>query len=129
MPPHPDQVRSIKRWMQTGMDWFGQPVTLRKYISASAGNPEFGIADKLCYQPIPTNMEFSMLNVEEMQAIGGVNIQGAFSVVSILPITLRDEIIYMGETYRLIGQPEVDTVSDAIYWRGIAQRASITGFY
>jgi hypothetical protein len=108
---------------------FGQPATIRKYVSASAGQPEFGIGDKLCYQSRPTNMWLRALSVEETQMVGGQTVGGAYEFKSISRIDLRDEIIYAGELYRVKSYPEMNAFGDVIYFRGIMERASVTGFY
>lgn len=125
----PDLVNKLQNYMASGMLMFGQPITLRKYVSASAGSPELGIEDKLCYQNRPTTCELRMLSILEAQAVGGQDIRGTFEVMIIDPVDLRDEIIYNGETYRWMSQPEREVVGGYIYSKGLISRASVTGFY
>ena len=122
----PDIVKKIQSYVGSGMSMFGQSVDLRKFISASAGNPDFGIADKLYYQSRPTLMELRVLSIEEVQMIGGQDIRGTLEFVSKDPVDMRDEVLYNGVTYRCLSQPERETIGATLFWRGIVQRASIT---
>lgn len=126
---NPDLVQKLQNYIGSGMTFFGQSVTLRKFISASAGNPDMGIADKLMYQNRPTQMELRLLSLEELQAIGGQDLRGTFEVISVEPVTQRDEIIYNSETYRFIGPPEKEVVGATIYHKGFVERGSITGYF
>jgi hypothetical protein len=126
---NPDLVNKMQRYIASGMDMFGQPITLRKYVSASAGNPDLGIADQLCYQERPTQCELRVLSLVEMQAVGGQDIRGTYEVMIVDSVDLRDEIIYNGETYRWMSQPEQEVIGARIYSKGLIQRASITGYF
>jgi hypothetical protein len=125
----PDLTNKLQNYIASGMALFGQPVTLRKYISASAGNPELGIEDRLCYQNRPTQMELRLLSLEELQMIGGQDLRGTFETISIDPITRRDEVIYNGELYQFISEPEQEVIGARIYSKGFMARASITGYF
>jgi hypothetical protein len=128
-PLSPDLVNKLHQYMASGMGFFGQPVTLKKYVSASAGNPEFGIDDKLCYQYRPATMELRPLTIEESQMVGGQTIGGSYEYVSLEPVSLRDEVLFAGEVYRAVSYPDKEVIGETLYWKGIMQRASITGFY
>lgn len=125
----PDISRKLKSYVGTGMAFFGQRATWRKYISASAGNPDLGISDKLFYQERPAQMEFRSLTMEEFQMVGGQDIRGTYEIITVEPVGLRDEIVYNGETYRMISVPESDVLGDVLLHRSYVQRASVTGYY
>jgi hypothetical protein len=126
---HPDISRRIQGYANNVMGMFGQDVVLRKFISASAGSPDMGIADQNCYQSRPAQMEMRQLTLEEMQTVGGQDIWGTYEVFSTIPIQKRDEIVYLGETYRFITETEQDSIGTVIYYRGIAQRGTVTGYF
>jgi hypothetical protein len=126
---NPDLVNKLNNYMASGMQLFGQSVTWRKYISASAGNPDAGISDKLCYQNRPTMAELRMLSIVEAQAVGGQDIRGTYEVVILDDVGMRDEILYNGETYRWMSQPEQEVIGSRLFSKGLIQRASITGYY
>ncbi len=125
----PDTLRQVQRHMASGMTMFSHSVIWRKYISASAGDPDMGISDKLMYQSRSTQMQLKQLSLEEAQLVGGQDIYGSYEIVTTDPVGLRDEVIYDGETYRVQGLPDHELLGGVIYYRGIIQRASITGFY
>lgn len=125
----PDISEKLKGYVATGMSFFGQRATWRKYISASAGDPSLGIADRLFYQERQTQMEFRSLTMEEFQAVGGQDIRGTYEIVTVEPLGLRDEVVYNGETYRMFTVPEQDSLGVVLLYRSYIQRASVTGFY
>jgi hypothetical protein len=128
-PVTPDLVNKLQGYMASGMGFFGQPITLRRYISASAGNPEMGLADRLCYQDRPSMAELRMLSLEEAQVVGGQDIRGTYEMVTTDPVTLRDQVVYLKESYRLLSEPERQIIGETLYYKSLIQRASITGFY
>lgn len=126
---NPDLVNKLENYMASGMSMFGQAVTLRKFVSASAGNPDLGIADRFYYQDRPTQMELRILSIEETQLIGGNELRGSMEAICLDTVDTRDEVVYNREVYRILSQPENETIGRTLYRKFLIQRASITGFY
>jgi hypothetical protein len=125
----PEMVKRLRNNVSDSINLFGHSVILRKYISASAGNPDLQIADKLCYQERPTRMDVAQITLEEAQAMGGFDIRGTYKVLAAEKVEMLDEIICDGETYRVLSLPDDVVVGSPLSYSFLMQRASITGFY
>src|ERR1051325_865187 len=124
----PDTVRRMRDQMVTIDTTFGEPATLRKYISASGGNPEYGIGDTWMYQARPTIADMRALRPDEIQMVGGQNYQGGYYFWTLDEVNERDEIIYPvhnGEVFRVATKPDRDT--NNMKWGFIGLRAQVTG--
>lgn len=127
--PNLDTVRHMQRQAGSASDFYGAAVTWRKYISASAGNPEAGVADSACFQLRPARWDLKPLTIQETQMLGGQQFGGSIRVRARDEINARDEMVYLNRVYRFVTDPMTDRMGEMQYWEVIAARADVTGFY
>lgn len=128
--PSPDIALRLRQQAQFVNDFFGQDMTLRKFIGVSAGNPEFGIGDTWLYQYRPIRADMRDLTQTEMQMVGGQNYAGGYYFSLPDSPNERDEIIYPvngGETFRIASKPVAEQIGANLFWGVIGLRAQVTG--
>lgn len=131
--PNPDIALKLQQQAAYSNNFFGQSVTHRKYISASGGNPEFGIGDTWIYQERPAIANMRELTPQEVQQVGGQVYRGGYYMYTLFQPDARDEIRYpvapTGEIFRVASQPVVTQIGANLYFGFIALRGSVTGTY
>lgn len=128
--PDPDLARRFQQQVSESMDLFGQPITLRKFIGVSGGNPEFGIGDQWLYQLRPSQADMRELKLGEIQMVGGQDYQGGYMFSMIDRPNPRDEIIYPAQTgliYRVASEPVSENIGANLFWSFIGLRGQGTG--
>lgn len=128
----PDLSKRFQLQAASAILFFGQGVTLRKYISASGGNPELGIGDQWCYQLRPAIANLTELKLNEVQMIGGQNAQGGYMMEMLDRPDARDEIQYPAQSgliYRVASEPVQENIGNTLYWKFYTLRAQISGSY
>ena len=117
--PNPDLAKTFQYQVASSMQLFGQTVSYKRYISASGGQPEYGLGDSAQYQPRPSQWQLRPLTVQEIQAVGGQNIAGGFEVFAPHPIFQRDEVTYSNTSYRIVSVPSMEQIGNSLYYRAI----------
>ena len=128
--PVPRVAQRIREQMVHVDTFFGEPVTIRKYISASGGSPEVGLGDALQYQLRPSMADKRALRPDEIQMVGGQNFRGGYYFWTLDEVKERDEImfpVHNGEVFRVATKPDVDSIGGALKWGFIGLRAEVTG--
>lgn len=128
--PSPDIARRIREQMVHVDTFHGEPVTIRKYISASGGSPELGLGDVSQYQLRPSVAEKRALSPDEIQMVGGQNYRGGYYFWTLDEVNERDEIVspvHGGEVFRVATKPDVDGIGGNLKWGFIGLRAEVTG--
>ena len=128
----PDIARRMRGQVDFSMQFFGQDATMRKYISASAGVPEAGVGDAWMYQLRPIKIDLRELKLNEIQALGGQAVNGAYHVNTMEQPNLRDEIIYPvngGTTFRIASEPIQEQIGNILYWGFVMVKSEVTGTY
>lgn len=105
----------------------GQTALLRTFVTASAGNPRFGIADSLVYSSAIITALFAMVNHSEQDRAGGQTPQGTPMMSTDRLIRPRDEVIWLGTAYRAAGAPMPETIGGRVMWRTPLVLANVTG--
>lgn len=101
----------------------GDTAVWRKFVSASAGNPAYGIGDEPCYTERVITGLFASVTFEQIAAAGGQLIAGDMNatLMDCRPGN-NDEIKWSGTTYRV----ESDVIPQAILgreaWRVLLRR-------
>jgi hypothetical protein len=92
---HARQQRDIAQFV-------GETATLRAYVSASAGVPQYGIGNEPRYAERTVTGLFRPMTMEEIQAAGGQYIAGDMqaTLIDCIPTT-ADEVIWRGVAYRV----------------------------
>jgi len=106
----------------------GETATWRKYVSASAGNPAYGIGDEPCYVQRGITGLFRPMTLEEVQNAGGQFIAGDIiaTLIDCRPGT-SDELIWQGVTYRAESDFLPERLLGASAYRGLLRRGDATG--
>lgn len=96
---HARQQRSIAAFV-------GETATLRTYVTASAGQPQYGIGNEPVYAERVVTGLFRPMTQEEVQAAGGQFIAGDI-VATLVDATLgtSDEVVWHGVPYRVESDP------------------------
>lgn len=105
----------------------GQTAIRRAYVSASAGNPQFGIGDQFQYNEITFTGLFSYVNVQEGLQGGGTIESRQLTVTTREPINGRDYIVYNDTAYRAEGTVIPSVLGGVIQNRISLNLASFTG--
>lgn len=127
--PDADLSRYLQSRMASSIQFFGQSVTYKKYISASGSYPEFGMGDTGMYQLRPATFQIRPLTVDETQAMGGQIVGGSLAVWSTEPVGQRDEMVYQGTAYRCTNVPTMEQIGNTLYYRSIFTVSQVTGAY
>lgn len=128
----PDLAKRLREQMVFVDNFFGEPVTLRKYLSTSGANPEFGLGDSATYQARPSVAVMRALRPDEIQMVGGQSYAGGYYFWTLDEVKERDEIVYPvvnGEVFRVASKPDVDTMGGNLKWGFIGLRGQVTGQY
>ena len=109
----------------------GEVVTRRVYVSASAGNPRFGIANANTYNEslITALFFFAIRGIpsKEIYNPGGLIEQRSLTVATQVPLNARDELIWRGTAYRVDGAPVPENIGGTVQYQAPIVIASITG--
>lgn len=101
----------------------GETATWWKYVSASAGNPVYGIGDEPCYvQRIVTGL-FEAVTFQEIGAAGGQLVAGDMNATLFdCQPSKQDEIVWSGTTYRVESDVTPQSIVGRKSWRMLLRR-------
>ena len=122
----PDPVR-IRNNAAVIFDGAGATASLRSYVSASAGNPRFGVGPGFYYQTLPFVGLFGYLQPQERDQPGGQTQASQFGVTTEFPVKTTDEVIWNSTAYRLDGNPVETRLGGRVLWRSPLKMAGATG--
>ena len=117
----------IHRQQQHIAAFVGETATWRKYISASAGNPVYGIGDEPQYQQRIVTGLFNAVVFDETMQAGGVYYAGDIvaALIDCRPAG-EDEILWSGVTYRAASDPLPEAILGRSAYRVILRRGDAT---
>jgi hypothetical protein len=106
----------------------GETAMWRKYVSASAGNPAYGIGNEPRYVQRTVTGLFNPVPFEEMQQGGGQFVAGDMhaTLIDCQP-NGSDELIWRGTTYRVESDFIPERLLGASAYRGVLRRGDATG--
>lgn len=129
--PRPDPSR-INRQAAVIFRDAGETALWRRYISTSAGSPQFGVhathnyatetITGLFHQGVSRNVMGS-----EFQQAGGLSLNGQLYISTDYRLDPRDEIIWRGTAYRLDGEGRPQNIGGRIQWESPLKVAGATG--
>ena len=121
--PDANRLSLIRQNLSALMQNAGQTGTWRQYISASAGQSEFGQATSLYYVPRVFSGIFSDVKPMEIWQAGGKILAGDVWVTTVLPLAVRDEINYAGGRYMVETEAAAVTLFGTAAGRTLIRRA------
>jgi hypothetical protein len=96
----------MQRQQRDIASWVGETAQLRKYVSASAGNPAYGYGNEATFQTTTITGLFAPVLPEEIEAAGGVYIMGDVRLTPIdMNVSGNDEIVWHGATHHVVSDP------------------------
>lgn len=118
----PDYKRTMRQ--ARGITQFvGETATWWKYVSASAGNPAYGVGDEPCYVARTITGLFVSVTFEEIAAAGGQYLAGDMkaTLIDCNPGS-NDEIKWSGNTYRIESDVTPQAILNRNAWRVLLRR-------
>ena len=126
MPMRPD-FGSILRQTRAIASHVGETAMWREYVSASAGNPAYGIADETYYSLHLITGLFRPATFEEIQQAGGQILYGDINatLLDVRPEG-QDEITWRGTNYRVESDFVPERIMGSSGYRGLLRRGDAT---
>ena len=124
MPPDADRIRRNAAVVFAGA---GETATLRAYVSAGAGTPQYGVAGQFYYTTLLITGLFHRISPAESDQPGGQTQAAQFGVTTDRQVGARDEVIWNGTAYRLDGNPTPAHLGGRVLWRSPLRLAGATG--
>ena len=126
MMRRPDTQRIIQN-ADTIYGGNGQTAIRRVYVSASAGNPKFGIGNQFMYNEITFTGLFSYVTVQDSLQGGGMIESRQLTVTTREPLGGQDYIVYNDTAYRAEGQTIPSVIGGVVQNRITLTQMSNTG--
>lgn len=125
-------VERLRRNAATVFSGNGETATLRTYVSASAGAPQFGVAHGLTYnERIITAMFASNIfgapRPNERAWPAGLTQNAELMMTTEWPVDARDEVVWRGTAYRVAGAAMPETIGGRVMYRNPLRLAAQTG--
>ena len=103
--PNAQIMSVLRQQLSAVMQNAGEVVTWRAYVSASANSAYVGLGTAYTYsQRTITALMESVKPVEQFMA-GGTYQMGDVWATTVLPIGLQDEIVWDGQRYQAVSEP------------------------
>jgi len=100
------------------------PITYRRYIGTTPGDPSLGLPPQDQYEDEATTATVRELTVEEVQAAGGTYSLGDVEIGARRPVVdARDRIVYNGLTWRPVEIRPVRLGGQVLRWLLRCRRA------
>lgn len=92
----------MQRQQREIASFVGETATMRRYHTAQAGAPQFGVDNKAVYIEKTITGLFNPMTLQEIQAAGGMFVAGDIhaTILDYVPSS-ADEIIWRGVIYRV----------------------------
>lgn len=116
--PRIDSARISQQWGAVFAN-HGETATLREYVSASAGRPQFGLASQPQYRERTITALFGTKAIplaREAQVAGGLTMSNELRITTDLPLDPRSEIVWRGTAYRVDGQGTPQVMGGRVMW-------------
>ena len=118
----PDYGRIQRQLRNIGAS-VGQTVTIRRYVSGSAGIAAAGVSNEPQYNEWLVTGLMTFVTFDEAQVVGGNYIEGDVkaTIIDYHPQP-RDEVRYSGRIYRMESEPTVQMILGRTGWRVLLRR-------
>ena len=110
----------------------GETAILRKYVSASAGTPKFGMGDQ--YQYMSAVVITALFHghhhggiPRERQQPGGISMAAHIYCTTVTALAQQDELIWRGTAYRMDGASTPQVLGGRVQWQNPLILAGTTG--
>ena len=121
--PDANRISLIRQNLSAIMAYAGQTATWRYYISASAGQAEYGQATSLYYVQRTITGVFADVKPQEVWMAGGKVLAGDLWLTTFAPLSERDEIQWAGGRYQVESEAVNVTLFGSAAGKSLIRRA------